>query len=181
MSHNVPSCRWDIPGPKCPNYMSLILTSSNCHTGNFNRAHQDFKGGCSTYLGSLKTWALAKISHEQDPSRYSIPFSQFTWRFSYDKKIYWLVASCTSNDLSWECRSRLSGAKGYAKASFSRRGSDELFPSLLETHITYFIWVQHILPSHSISGWICYSLSSFFPTSKYVQEWTGSECSYQHL
>lgn len=75
--------------------------------------------------------------------------------------------------------SRLSGAKGCTKASFSRRNSDKLFPGLLETHITYFIWVQHILLSHSISGWICYSLSSFLPTSKYVQEWTGSECSYQ--
>lgn len=76
--------------------------------------------------------------------------------------------------------SGLSGANGCTKAVFfSRRGSDELFPGLLETHITYFIWVQHILPSHSISGWICYSLSSFLPTSKYVQGWTGSECSYQ--
>lgn len=76
-----------------------------------------------------------------------------------------------------ESLSGLSGAKDCTKASSSRRGSDELFPGLLETHITYFIWVQHILPSHSVSGWIYYSLSSFLPTSKYVQEWTGSECS----
>ena len=76
-----------------------------------------------------------------------------------------------------ESLSGLSGAKGCTKASFSSRDS-ELFPGFLGTHITYFIWVQHILPSHSVSGCICYSLSSFFPTSKYVQEWTGSECSY---
>lgn len=86
--------------------------------------------------------------------------------------------------LSWECLfvkvglSRFPGAKDCTK-HFSRRGSDELFPGILETHITYFIWVQHILPSHSTSGWICYSLFSFFPISKYVQERTASEYSYQ--
>lgn len=97
--------------------------------------------------------------------------------------MYWLVASCTSKGLSWDCLlvclSRPSGAKDCTKASFSWRDSVELCPGLLETHIAYFKWAQHTLPSHSISDWICYRLSSFFLTSKYVQELPQSGCSYQ--
>lgn len=75
--------------------------------------------------------------------------------------------------------SRRSASKDCTKTYFSRKGCVDLFLAFLETHITYFIWVQHILPSHSISGWICNSLFSFFPTSKYVQNWTWSEHSNQ--
>lgn len=103
--------------------------------------HQDFKEGCKMYLDSLRRGVSAEFSHEQDPSRYSISFSQFAWRLSYSKMIYWLRASCTSKGLSWVCLfvclSRLSGAKDCTKASFSRRDSYELCPGLLETHITH--------------------------------------------
>lgn len=178
-----------VPGSKYPKYIGLILTSSDCHTGNFNRAtlvqtrsHPDFKGRFYVFR-CTEEMSFSWDFPEQDPSRQSIPFSWFTWRFSYDEIFisYWHQAHQMFK-LEMFVKVGLSGfpgAKGCTKNSFSSRGSDELFPGILETHITYFIWVQHILPSHSISGWICYSLSSFFPISKYVQEWTASEYGYQ--